>query len=78
MITYDLEKYSRSDCPNNSDNIPCLPFKMNYWMFCTLCDAVQPLTLSELYDKTFLEQELWNRICSQVLRDYMSKIYKEV
>ena len=73
-VLYNFEQFAKLKNYWNSDNTRYLPFKMDYLMFNNLCNLEkEDLTLSEMYDKTFLERELYDRCVSQVLFDYMRK-----
>lgn len=73
-ILYNFEQFSRLKCFWNDDNNRYLPFKIDFFMFNNLCNmSVDNLTFSELYDKTILERELYSRMCSMCLFDYLRK-----
>lgn len=80
-IKYDLEKiaYNRKSKLNDK-NMPCLPLCINMMMFNLMCTRectgkYSTFTLSEQYDRFFLLNELYNRMCSMALRNYMCSLY---
>lgn len=74
-VLYNMEQFAKIKSYWNSDKTRYLPFKMDLMMFNNLINLERPLTDSELYDKCILERELWNRLCSMCLHDYMFKEY---
>lgn len=73
-ILYNFDNFSKLKCFWNDDNNRYLPFKVDYFMFKNLCNmSVDDLTFSDLYDKCILERELYSRMFSMCLFDYLRK-----